>query len=213
MCARNFENKHGVAIIVNKKWKHRINWTKYINERALATSITVNKQHITLMSVYMPHSGHADHHVEKAQHMIEKFIKPMKNMQIIGGDFNAELGPGIGVERTSVGQHTLKEANSRGDWMKQWLMTQRLVALNTMYRKTPEKQTTYRTPQGAEKQLDYIRVNTKYLRCSKDVEANDMVHMGSDHRSVMAQFVVTVKKKKDSKQNDTNLMKSAKKDR
>ena len=146
MCAGKFENKHGVAIIVNKKWKHRINWTKYISERAIATSITVNKQHITLMSVYMPHSGYADHHVEKAYNMIEKVIKPTKNMQIIGGDFNAELGPGIGVERTSVGQHTLKEANSRGDWMKQWLMTQKLVALSTMYRKTLEKQTTYRTP-------------------------------------------------------------------
>ena len=139
MCAGKFENKHGVAIIVNKKWKHKINWTKYISERAIATSITVNKQHITLMSVYMPHSGYADHLVEKAYNMIEKVIKPTNHMQIIGGDFNAKLGPGIGVERTSVGQHTLLEAKSRGDWMKQWLMTQRLVALNTMYRKAPGK--------------------------------------------------------------------------
>ena len=46
---------------------------------------------------------------------------------------------------------------------------------------TPEKHVTSRTPQGAEKQLDYIWVNRKYLRCSKDAEANDMIHMGSDH--------------------------------
>ena len=31
------------------------------------------------------------------------------NNQIVGGDFNAEFGPGIGVERLSVGPHTLKE--------------------------------------------------------------------------------------------------------
>ena len=54
---------------------------------------------------------------------------------------------------------------------------------------SPEKQVTYRTPQGAEKQLDCILVNGKYLRCSKDAEANDMIHMKSDHRSVMEQFV------------------------
>ena len=57
----------------------------------------------------------------------------------MGGDFNAELGPGIGIERVSVGPRTLQESNKRGDWMKQWLMSQKFVALNTMYRKTPEK--------------------------------------------------------------------------
>ena len=78
MCAGKIENKHGVAI-VNKKWKHKINWTDYISERAIATSITVNTQRITLMSVYMPRSGYADHHVEKAYNMIEKVIKSMKS--------------------------------------------------------------------------------------------------------------------------------------
>ena len=124
MCARKFENKHGVAIAVNKKWKHKINWTNNISERAIATSVTVKTLRITLMSVNMPHSGYADHHVEKAKNMIEKVIKPTRHMLIIGGDFNAELGPGIGTERRSVGQQTLNEANKRGDRMKQWLMTQ-----------------------------------------------------------------------------------------
>ena len=49
---------------------------------------------------------------------------------------------------------------------------------------------TYRTPKGAEKQLDYILVIRKYLRWSKDAEANDTIHMESDHRSVIAQFVI-----------------------
>ena len=52
--------------------------------------------------------------------------------------------------------------------MKQWLMAQRLVALSTVYRKTPEKQTTYITPKGAEKQLDYILVNRNYPKTRKE---------------------------------------------
>ena len=59
-----------------------------------------------------------------------------KNIQFVGGEFNAELGPGYGVERVSVGPHSLKEWNKRGDRMKQWLMIQNFTALNTMYRKT-----------------------------------------------------------------------------
>ena len=45
-----------------------------------------------------------------------------KYIPIIGGDFNAELGPGKGTERKSVGRYTVNESNKRGDWLKSWLM-------------------------------------------------------------------------------------------
>ena len=38
-------------------------------------------------------------------------------------------------------------------------MLQKFVALNTMYKKTPERPVTYRAPKGAEKQLDYTLVH------------------------------------------------------
>ena len=79
--------------------------------------------------------------------------------------------------------------------MKQWLMIQNFEALTTMYRKTPKKQATYRTPKGVEKQLDYFLVDKNHVCCSRDSHANDMIHMGSDHRRVMAQFVITASKK------------------
>ena len=75
--------------------------------------------------------------------------------------------------------------------MKHWLMLQDYTALNTMYRKTPQKQTTFISPKGNDKQIDYILTKSKYLRYSKDAEANDMIHMGSDHRCVMATFTIT----------------------
>ena len=95
--------------------------------------------------------------------MIRRVIEKDKDVHIIGGDFNAELGPGIGVEQASVGHYTLKDANCRGEWMTQWLLEQRLIALNTMYKKTLQKQVTYRTPKGIEKQLDYILESKKAL--------------------------------------------------
>ena len=131
--------------------------TEYINERAITATIVVNHQRIKLMSVYFTHSGYADHHVEKMYRTIEKHTTNCKNcIPIVGGDFNAELGPGCGTECTSVGKHTLNGGNNRGDWMKHWLMLQNFTALNTMYRKNPGKQTTYRSPKGNEKQIDYI---------------------------------------------------------
>ena len=58
-----------------------------------------------------------------------------KCIPIIGGDFNAELGPGKGAECKSVGKYTLNESNKRGDWLKSWLMLNDYSALNTMFRK------------------------------------------------------------------------------
>ena len=100
-------------------------------------SISVNKHSITLMRVYTPHSGYPDHHVEETYKTILTTIEKDKSMKIIGGDFNAELGPGEGIELSSVGHYTLNKANCRGEWMTQWLLEISLVALNTMYKKKP----------------------------------------------------------------------------
>ena len=193
MGAGRYENEHGVGILLNKKWRKRIIDTECINERAIPTTITVNHHHIKLLSVYFPHSGYADHRIEKMCRTTEKHTKSSKkSIQIVGGDFNAELGQGDGVERVSGGPHTLKEGNNRGDWLKQWLMIQNFTALNTMYRKTPGKETTCRSLEGTE---DYILIKRRHLKYSKGAEANDMIQMGSDHRCVMATFGLNAQKR------------------
>ena len=65
MGARKYENKHGIKILLHKKWRKRNIDTDYINERAISLTITVNHNHCKLMSVYFHHSGYPDHHIEK----------------------------------------------------------------------------------------------------------------------------------------------------
>ena len=88
-------------------------------------------------------------------------------------------------------------------------MLQDYTALNTMFRKTPQKQTTFISPKGNEKQIDYILTKRRHLKHIKDAEANDMIHMGSDHRCVMAIFTISMPGKnsnhKDMKENTTRL--------
>ena len=152
MGSGKFDNKHGVGIMLNKRWRQRIIDTEHINERAITTTILVNRQHIKLMSETFHHSKYADHHIEKMYKTIEKHMAHCNGyIPIIGGDFNAELGLGKGTERKSVGRYTLNEGNKRGDWMKSWLMLQDYTALNTMFRKTPQKQTTFISPKRQRK--------------------------------------------------------------
>ena len=88
--------------------------------------------------------------------------------------------------------------------MKQWLMIQNFTALNSMYRKNPGKQATYRSPKGNEKQIDCIISKRRHLKYSKDAEANDMIHMGSDHRCVMATFVINAQTKNGTRDANDN---------
>ena len=189
-----FTNKHGVAILLNRRWKNQIKWIHCACERVVAMSISLNKQPIVLMSVYMPHSGYPDHQVEKTYKTIHTIMEKDKSMKIIGGDFNAELGPAEGIELSAVGHYTLNKANCRGEWMTQWLLENKLVALNTMYKKLPQKQVTYHTPKKVEKQLHYILTDKKHYSWSRDAEANDTIHMGSDHRCVFAKFEIPKEK-------------------
>ena len=172
-----FTNKRGVAILLNRRWKNKTNWIQCVCERVVAMSISVNSQPIILTSVYMPHSGYPDHQVEKTYKTILTTFEKDKSMKIIGGDFNAELGPGEGLELSAVGHHTLNKANCRGEWMTQWLLENSLVALNTLYKNLPQKQVTYQTPKGSRTQLDYFLADRKHYCWSKDAEANDTIDM------------------------------------
>ena len=106
-------------------------------------------------------------------------------MKIIGWDFNAELGPCEGVTGLQALVITrLTDHNCRGEWLAQWLLEKGMVALNTTCRKPLQKQVTYKTLKGFEKQLDYIMRDRNHYSWSRDAEANYIIHMGSDHRYV-----------------------------
>ena len=92
-----------------------------------------------------------------------------------------------GVERVSVGPHTLNEEN------KERRLDETMADDTEL--ETPGKQATYRTPKGVVKQLDNMLVKRKHMCCSRDAAANYMIHMGRDRRSVMAQFVITASQK------------------
>ena len=122
------------------------------------------------MSVYFSHSGYADHHVETVYRSIEKRLNSTKEQHTnCGRRFQCRIGtPGMELNVSVLDRTPLKEENKRGDWMKQWLMIQNFRALDTMYRKTHEKQASCRSPKGIEKQLDYMLVDRQQMYCSRD---------------------------------------------
>ena len=98
---------------------------------------------------------------------------------------------GKGTECKSVGKYTPNESNKRVDWLKSWLMFKRLLcAQHDVQKKGRRNRRPSSLQKEKEKQIDYILTKRRYLRNVKDAEANDMIHMGSDHGCVMATFLI-----------------------
>ena len=69
-------------------------------------------------------------------------------------------------------------------------MTQVRVAFNTTFTTNPYRQVIFRSAGGRDKQLDYVlidKMNRKYC--------DDVIHMKSDHRSVVTHFRFPCKKR------------------
>ena len=88
--------------------------TEHVSERMITTGLKHQQRHIVLPTVYFPHTGSVDMHIEKLYRCIESYNKCSKKAAIIAGGFNAKLRPGIGAERLNVGQHTFSESKKRG---------------------------------------------------------------------------------------------------
>ena len=71
----------------------------------------------------------------------------------------------LGKERNvKVLEDTLStRVTKEGTGLKSWLMLNDYSALNTMFRKIPQKQTSFASPKRKEKQIDYILTKRKIL--------------------------------------------------
>ena len=68
-------------------------------------------------------------------------------------------------------------------------MIQNDVTLNTTtFKKGHEKQVTFRSASGKDKQLDLVLIDKRSRRYCTGAVANDMIHLVSDHRLVTAHF-------------------------
>ena len=189
MGSGKLNNKHGVGIMLNKRWRQRIIDTEYINERAITTTILVNRQHIKLMSVYFPTQNmrittlrRCTKQSRNTWRTVISTYQSLEETSMLSWDLEKERNV----------RYTLNESNKRGDSLKSWLMLQDYTAFNTMFRKTPQKQTTFISPKGNGKQIDYKLTKRRHLKHIKDAEADDMIHMGSDHRCVMAILTISM---------------------
>ena len=91
---------------------------------------------------------------------------PKHNIHILSGDFNAHLGQHDGFK---FSYHEM--TNRNGKILNEYLLENKLISLNTRYKKRKGQPRTHKSQNGSYVQLDYIMVNKKWKNSSKNCRA------------------------------------------
>jgi endonuclease/exonuclease/phosphatase family metal-dependent hydrolase len=189
--------RRGVGFLVHRKWSSFIQEFVPLNERVSYLRLKVGRKTFVVIGAYFPHTGYPDHDVEEMYATISSILeqcKQKKELVLIGGDFNAEIG-----ERNEfddplfIGKHTIGTTNPRGAWLKRFCSFNGLAISNTLYPKRKENITTYVGPNLRPRQIDYILVDRKTKRLLQDATSAQEPNIGSDHKAVRIRLRLDVK--------------------
>ena len=175
-------NRHGVGILVHRKRKHRVGRVKVVlKQRALAIDLDCGGVSVLLVSAYFPHAGLKDEKVEALYAAIDGEVEAARNrasLVVIGGDFNAEIGPRQeGEDDAIVGNYGEGQRHRRGETMAKWAWASRMTIVNTMFEKPWDKKWTHR--RGDRKRIiDYFCVEKKRREAVHDLEVWDKLNLG-----------------------------------
>eukprot|EP00959_Pyramimonas_sp_CCMP1952_P336955 7056127-Pyramimonas_sp.AAC.1 len=83
-------------------------------------------------------------------------------MSLVGADCYARVGQATeDDDHITIGHHGLADVNARGQWLKQWAAHSRLRLANEFFRKQPGQLCAYTSPQGVQRQIDFVLTNRR----------------------------------------------------
>ena len=200
----------GVGFLVHKKWSSSIKQFRRISERLAFIDIHCRHFKMRFVTAYFPHSGYADEDVQKLYDELSQLqweAKQRKMVFIIGADCNAEVGS-TDESTITLGKFGLGETNSRGRWLTSWATVQNLVIANTHFEKPANKLSTFTSPNGRQRQIDYFLVDRRVRGALRDCEATSEVHIDSDHKALkMRLHLESISRKRPTKKKKQNNLK------
>ena len=97
------------------------------------------------------------------------------------GDFNAKVGTKQSSD-TKVGNFGFGKRNKRGEKLVEFSETNRLFISNTFFKKPPQRKWTWKGPNGAKNEIDYVLSNNREIL--QDGSVLNRFKISSDHRMV-----------------------------
>lgn len=200
------QSLNGVGFLVSKKYASRIEQYVGISERIAMIMMNIHEK-ITLkiIQVYAPTSTHPDEEIDEFyEKIIETNTCYHSTYTLIIGDFNAKIGQRLEETESYIGEFGYGVRNDRGETLVNFLHSNKYFAMNTFYKKKPQRKWTWLSPNGKTRnEIDYIMCNKKDI--VEDVTVINSVSLGSDHRMVRAKLRIGYSKRRTNFKNTTQI--------
>ena len=193
-------HEHGVALMLSKQAKGAlIGWEAHGPRIIRATFRTGNKRiNMEVVQAYAPQEDSKVEDKEEFYHRLESVIqgRPTKNLQIVMGDFNAQIGSENRGFEEVMGIHCEGVMKPNGEMFVDMCATNNLVIGGSIFKhKTIHKRTWVSNDGVTENQIDHICIGRTFRRSLEDVRVRRGADVGSDHHLVVGKLRLKLKRK------------------
>jgi len=176
----------GIAIVIRKDWKHKIQDYTWISERIIETRIKVLNRSFTIVGVYAPVEGKeqdTEEFYRELQQTLDKI--PKKENIILAGDFSGRIGNQLIPE--CIGTYGEQVTNHNGTVSRDFCAFNKLKITHSFYRHKDIHKFTSEAS-GTKSITDYININDKLKSNIEDTRVFRGSEIDSDHKLVESKF-------------------------
>jgi hypothetical protein len=185
----------GTGFIVNNAPKKKIISFKQYTHRisVIIWKLKEGMGRIKIIQVYAPTSTSTDEEIEELYADLEDALeKDSCRYNIIMGDMNAKIGKNRGEK--CVGKYGFGERNERGERLVEFVDGKNMYLMNSFFQKNETRKWTWLSPDGETKnEIDFFIIDKKSI--VQDVDIEDDVNVGSDHRPIKMCIKIEEKRK------------------
>lgn len=188
---RHPAGQQGVGFAVRHRLKDSVLEWDPVSPRLAYLRVAAKPVNLSLVSVYAPTNGSSLADIDAFYHDLQQLLNriPRKDMLLIAGDFNAQMGEPCASERPYVGRFTTGPRCSNGDRLINLCMQEDLSLSNTGLRRNPRGVFTWKSNDRShtKNQIDYVAIRRTWRSAIRNVSVrwNDLA-LDSDHGLLVA---------------------------
>ena len=210
------DNTHtkGVGMLLSTKARKALMGYNPINSRLITARFNAAPFNITIINVYAPTAEAPEDEIETFYDNLEDAMArtPKKDMLIITGDWNAEVGNDNSGWESAMGRYGYGQRNECGEQLLEFAKLHDLFICNTRFQQKSKRKWTWESPDGLHKNMiDFIIIQKRWKTSVTNCRTFQGADISSDHSLFLYNIKLRLKnlsnKLRHTHRPDTNQLK------
>ena len=193
----NAPHTEGVALMLSRSAQSAlIGWEAH-GPRIITASFRTKKIKMNVIQCYAPTNDSDEENKDQFYNRLQTIIDkcPVKDVNILMGDFNAKIGKDNTGYEEVMGKHGLGEINENGERFADTCALNKIVIGDSIFPHKRIHKATWVSPDHVtENQIDHICIGKTFRRSLQDVRVKRGADAASDHHLLVAILKLKLKK-------------------